>query len=108
FERLWPLEQLVAPFARKKTRQYRVIRLADQNQVIVLLLNDHWRCPHSQRATRRWGFFGCAAPTLQAPCLCVDSIMLRLLPGIQHGSSRSRARVRNKIDDIAWKEKLSF
>ena len=41
FQRLGPRETFIAQFARKIPRQNRVVRLANQDQMITVLLNDH-------------------------------------------------------------------
>src|SRR5260370_5509733 len=41
FPRLGPGEVFIPGFARKKPRQNRMVRLANQDQMIALLLNDH-------------------------------------------------------------------
>src|ERR1700719_2734442 len=44
-KRFRAFEKFVSPFSRKKTRQECVIRLADQNELVALFLNNHLKDP---------------------------------------------------------------
>jgi hypothetical protein len=41
FQGLGPREDFIAQFARKKPGQNRMVRLANQDKMIAVLLNDH-------------------------------------------------------------------
>jgi hypothetical protein len=54
FEHLGAFEKFVAPFARKETGEHCVVRLADHQQVVAVVLKNHWA-----------GRPGCAGPQQQ-------------------------------------------
>jgi hypothetical protein len=58
------LEEVIAPLAGKKARQYRVIRLPNQNQLIALLLNDH-SAALVRSSTASTSAFGCDRDALR-------------------------------------------
>src|SRR5258708_2992716 len=98
-ERLGPCELRVPPFTGEKTRQDPMIRLADQNELIALLLNDHGAALARSVRTRT---------RLQTTTRCSSAGRVAELDpiyDIMHFGREAMQRVSEAVREVDWRKR---